>query len=95
MLQRRLAAKTGVAVAAQRLDFGGRQLHPRGRLADYGVRAGSTIHLTVRLVGGGLPASFRPWLENNFRSSFTEVTDRIGALKCIGATTKSASASRG
>ena len=81
--QHRLAAKVGIPVAKQRLTYAGQELHPRSRLADHGLRGGSTIHLSLRLVAGGLPSSFRPWLETNFRSAFTEVSDRIGALKAL------------
>ena len=93
VVQQRLSAKTSIPASQLRLSFAGRELHPRSRLSDVKIRGGSTLHLSLRLLGGGLPASFRKWLETNFKSAFTEVSGRIGTIRCLARSSKSAGAS--
>ncbi|XP_036411555.1 polyubiquitin-like [Colossoma macropomum] len=50
-LQRKVYNKEGTPIDQQRLIFGGRQLEA-GKLKEYGIANGSTIHLTLRLRGG-------------------------------------------
>ena len=45
--------KEGVAVAAQRLLFAGKQLEDSCSLAEYNVQEESTLTLALRLIGGG------------------------------------------
>ena len=51
VLQRKVADATGVPVAQQRLEFGGRLLRPGRKLTSYGVQHGS--ELLLKKVGGG------------------------------------------
>lgn len=90
-LSQLIAARLGIDVGRQALTFSGRPLHPRGRLADYSIRSGSSVSLSIRVLGGGLPASFRRWLEPSFKDCFREVSDRVGALAHLARQTRSAS----
>ena len=50
-LQRKVLHATGVPVAQQRLEFGGRLLRPGRKLTSYGVQHGS--ELILKKEGGG------------------------------------------
>ena len=44
----------GMLPREHRLLFGGKQLEMHRMLSDYGIQKGSTIHLVLRLSGGGI-----------------------------------------
>ena len=50
----KLQEKDGVPVDEQRLIFGGHQLEDKRTLKFYNIEKDSTIHLVLRLPGGGL-----------------------------------------
>ncbi|XP_036383164.1 polyubiquitin-like [Megalops cyprinoides] len=50
--KRKVYNKENVPVDQQRLTYGSRQLEDGRKLEDYGIKAGSTIHLLLRLRGG-------------------------------------------
>ncbi|KAK7164197.1 hypothetical protein R3I94_002805 [Phoxinus phoxinus] len=51
-LQDKISRKESVPKDQQRLIYNGRQLEAGKRLQDYGIKSGSTIHMTLRLRGG-------------------------------------------
>ncbi|QSZ31442.1 hypothetical protein DSL72_001007 [Monilinia vaccinii-corymbosi] len=53
VLKMKLEQIEGQPVSEQRLVFAGKQLNDDRKLSEYGVKAGSTIHLVLKLRGGG------------------------------------------
>lgn len=51
-LKQRISEKEGIPVDQQRLIYSGKQVDSERTLEDYGVEAGATMHLVLRLRGG-------------------------------------------
>ena len=57
-LKEKIMDKDGVPVDQQRIIFNGKQLQDHVQLSDYGIKDQCTIHLVLRLRGGGCPTYY-------------------------------------
>ncbi len=53
-VKEKLKDKDAVPVEEQRLIYSGHQLHDSKKLSDYSIQKDSTLHLVLRLPGGGV-----------------------------------------
>ena len=51
-LKKEIKSASGTEPKQQRLIFAGKQLEEERKLSDYGIKAGSMLHLILRLQGG-------------------------------------------
>ena len=76
-LKAKITDKDGVPGDQQRLIFDGNQLEDRVRVFDYGIKDQCTIHLVLRLRGGGCPTYYidDSLLDSAFDYDFTGKKD--------------------
>ena len=76
-LKQKIYHKEGTSTDQQRLVFVGRQIDDHCTLGDYNILTQSTIHMMIRLLGGGVPTLYinDSLLDPPFDYDFTTITD--------------------
>ena len=76
-LKHEILGKEGISENLQRLIFEGKQLEGQQTLVSYGITAECTIHLMLRLSGGGMPTFYvdDSLLDPQYDYDFTHLRD--------------------